>query len=62
MAHTGRQKVLKFDANYHGHVDQTLLILEDGQVRHEYRGLPEESLRRTKVIQFNDAAALEAAP
>ena len=60
-AHTGRQKVLKFDANYHGHVDQTLVILEDGLVRHEYRGLPEESLQRTKVIQFNDAAALEAA-
>jgi glutamate-1-semialdehyde 2,1-aminomutase len=60
-AHTRRPKVLKFDANYHGHVDQTLVILEDGQVRHEYRGLPEEPLQRTKVIQFNDAAALEAA-
>jgi glutamate-1-semialdehyde aminotransferase len=60
-AHTGRPKVLKFDANYHGHVDQTLVILEDGQVTHEYRGLPQESLQRTKVIQFNDAAALEAA-
>ena len=59
-ATTGRQKVLKFDANYHGHVDQTLVVLKDGEVKHEYRGLPEESLRGVKVIQFNDVAALEA--
>jgi glutamate-1-semialdehyde 2,1-aminomutase len=60
-AHTGRQKVLKFDANYHGHVDQTLVVLQDGEIRHEYRGLPEESLRGVKVIQFNDIDALEQA-
>jgi glutamate-1-semialdehyde 2,1-aminomutase len=60
-AQTGRQKVLKFDANYHGHVDQTLVVLADGEIKHEYRGLPEESLRGVKVIQFNDVAALERA-
>jgi glutamate-1-semialdehyde 2,1-aminomutase len=60
-AQTGRQKVLKFDANYHGHVDQTLVVLEDGVIKHEYRGLPEESLRAVKVIQFNDVVALERA-
>lgn len=60
-AQTGRQKVLKFDANYHGHVDQGLVVLKDGEIEHEYRGLPEESLRGVKVIQFNDVAALERA-
>ena len=60
-ARTGRQKVLKFDANYHGMIDQTLVVLEDGKVKHEYSGLAEESLRSIKVIQFNDVAALEAA-
>ncbi len=60
-AATGRQKVLLFDGKYHGHIDQTLVRLEDGRVQPEELGLPAGVIEQTRVIQFNDPAALKAA-
>ncbi|SRR6266545_114039 len=58
---TGREKLVKFDANYHGHLDHTMVVLDDGVVKPEYRGLSADAVRTTKVIQFNDVGALDAA-
>jgi len=38
-ARTGRQKVVVFDGKYHGHLEPTLGIVEDGRVLPEYTGL-----------------------
>jgi len=58
---TGRDIVLMFDAKYHGEGDATLVILEDGEVVPESRGLPPEIAAQARIVQFNDVAALEAA-
>jgi glutamate-1-semialdehyde 2,1-aminomutase len=58
---TGREIVLMFDAKYHGEGDATLVILQDGQVVPESRGLPPEIAAHARIVQFNDVAALEAA-
>lgn len=60
-AATDRDKVLVFDGKYHGHLDDTLVALEDGRLRPEEEGLPASVTDHTRVIQFNDAAALEQA-
>jgi glutamate-1-semialdehyde 2,1-aminomutase len=58
---TGREVVLVFDGKYHGHLDPTLVVLENGDLRPEYLGLPRGTEARTRVIPFNDADALEHA-
>jgi glutamate-1-semialdehyde 2,1-aminomutase len=58
---TGREIVLVFDGKYHGEVDSTLVVLEEGRVVPEMRGLPAWVSGQARVIQFNDVAALEAA-
>ncbi len=58
---TGREAVLLFDGKYHGEGDATLVILEDGEVAPESRGLPPGVAGQARVIQFNDVAALRAA-
>lgn len=58
---TGRQKILMFDGGYQGHLDDTLVVRIDGAVRHEMSGLPERAIRNTKLVDFNDLAAVEAA-
>jgi glutamate-1-semialdehyde 2,1-aminomutase len=60
-ATTGRERILKFDANYHGHLDATMLVVEGGAVAPEYQGQDLASTRSTKVIPFNDPGALEEA-
>jgi glutamate-1-semialdehyde 2,1-aminomutase len=60
---TGREKILVFNGCYHGSVDETMVRLVDGKpvnrpgLAGEFRDLT----LTTKVIEFNDAAALEAA-
>ncbi|RWG08757.1 MAG: aspartate aminotransferase family protein, partial [Mesorhizobium sp.] len=60
---TGREKILVFNGCYHGSVDETMVRLIDGKpvnragLAGEFRDLT----RATKVIEFNDIAALEAA-
>ncbi|MDE2249960.1 MAG: aminotransferase class III-fold pyridoxal phosphate-dependent enzyme [Gammaproteobacteria bacterium] len=60
---TGRSEVLVFDGCYHGTVDETLVCLVDGQPRARagQRGPPGDAAAHTRVIDFNDLAALEAA-
>ncbi len=60
---TGRSKVLVFNYCYHGTVDETFATLHDGVVgpRSGNLGPQIDPSLTTKVIEFNDIPALEAA-
>jgi glutamate-1-semialdehyde 2,1-aminomutase len=60
---TGRPKILVFNWCYHGTVDETFITLENGvsKARRGNVGPPVDPLLTTKVIEFNDVAALERA-
>jgi glutamate-1-semialdehyde 2,1-aminomutase len=60
---TGRSKILVFNWCYHGTVDETLGILTDGVVRSRPGdiGPPVDPALTTKIVEFNDLDALEAA-
>jgi glutamate-1-semialdehyde 2,1-aminomutase len=60
---TGRPKILVHDWCYHGTVDETLAVLDNGKVvaRATNVGPAFDPAATTKVVPFNDLAALEAA-
>ncbi|HEY2121080.1 MAG TPA: transaminase [Candidatus Acidoferrum sp.] len=59
---TGRDKILLFDGKYHGHFDQTLVELDDsGNLVPEERGLPASVIEQTRIVPFNEVAALARA-
>jgi glutamate-1-semialdehyde 2,1-aminomutase len=60
---TGRPKILVFNWCYHGTVDETFITLANGvfTVRRGNVGPPVDPSVTTKVIEFNDVAALERA-
>jgi len=60
---TGRPKILVFNWCYHGTVDETLVILQDGipRMRPGNIGPAVDPVETTRVIEFNDLAALEEA-
>ncbi len=58
---TGREKILVFDGKYHGHLEPTLGVLEDGRVRPEYTGLASEAMANLRIVPFNDLGAVERA-
>ena len=58
---TGRDVVLVFDGKYHGHVDATLAVLDDGMVKPEYFGLSSGATANTRIVAFNDVATLQSA-
>jgi glutamate-1-semialdehyde 2,1-aminomutase len=60
---TGRKKILIFNWCYHGTVDETFITLHDGipQARPGNIGPAVDPTLTTKVIEFNDLPALEAA-
>jgi glutamate-1-semialdehyde 2,1-aminomutase len=60
---TGRQKVLVFNGCYHGSVDDTFVRLKDGRpiLRPGLIGQAVDVTKTTKVVEFNDLPALEAA-
>ncbi len=60
---TARPKVLVFNWCYHGTVDETFATLVDGEVgpRRGNLGPPVDPRETTKVVEFNDVDALEAA-
>lgn len=60
-ATTGREIVVVFDGKYHGHLDTTLVVLEDGEVIPEEHGLPSSITGQARIVPFNDIAALAAA-
>ncbi|MGA2421385.1 MAG: aspartate aminotransferase family protein [Candidatus Acidiferrum sp.] len=60
---TQRAKILVFNYCYHGTVDETLASLRDGVVgpRRGNIGPPVDPAATTRVVEFNDLNALEAA-
>ena len=61
---TGRQKVLVFNYCYHGSVDEAFIILDEEGTpmsRPSNIGPQVDPIYTTKVIEFNDIAALETA-
>ena len=60
-AHTGRDVVLVFDGKYHGHLDATLAVVQDGAVVPEYMGLPRDVTGDVRIVGFNDVVAVERA-
>ncbi|MDE2446103.1 MAG: aspartate aminotransferase family protein [Alphaproteobacteria bacterium] len=60
---TGRQKILVFNHCYHGCVDDTFVTADDGHVVmvDGLVGEPRDLTAFTKVVEFNDVTALEAA-
>jgi len=60
---TGRKLILVFNWNYHGTVDETLITLSNGVVgpRRGNIGPAVNPAVTTRVIEFNDTVALEAA-
>ncbi|HWA44343.1 MAG TPA: transaminase [Hypericibacter adhaerens] len=60
---TGRPKILVFNGCYHGTVDETIVSLENGKPRSRRGnvGPAFDPTADTRVIEFNDLAALEAA-
>lgn len=63
-AATGREKVLKFDGCYHGHLDSLLVKAGSGlagEASSDSAGVPESIARNTIVVPLNDLAAFERA-
>ena len=60
---TGRPRILVFNGCYHGAVDETMVSLEDGRAvnRKGLAGEFRDLIKGTKVVEFNDLPALEAA-
>lgn len=61
---TGRSKILVFNYCYHGSVDETFIVLDEEGTpmsRPNNMGPQIDPLFTTKVIEFNDIAALETA-
>ncbi len=60
---TGRETILAFNGCYHGSVDETMVRLKDGRAinRPGLAGEFRDLTRATKVVEFNDLPALEAA-
>ena len=59
---TGRPKVLVFNYCYHGSVDESYIVLDEEGTpmsRPNNMGPPIDPLHTSKVIEFNDIAALE---
>lgn len=60
---TGRKKILVFNHCYHGCVDDTFVTADGGKVKmvDGLVGEPRDLTAFTKVVEFNDVVALEAA-
>jgi glutamate-1-semialdehyde 2,1-aminomutase len=60
---TGRKKILVFNHCYHGAVDDTFVGCDNGRVEQfpDLVGEPRDLTQFTKVVEFNDIAALDAA-
>ena len=60
---TGRKLILVFNGCYHGTVDETFIAIHEGKAisRRGNAGPPVDPTITTRVIEFNDIPALEAA-
>ncbi len=60
---TGRSTIVKFAGCYHGHVDALLVRAGSGALTHGHpdsAGVPPALAAETRVLEFNDTAAVEA--
>ncbi|HEU4581932.1 MAG TPA: glutamate-1-semialdehyde 2,1-aminomutase [Polyangiaceae bacterium] len=60
---TGRAVIVKFDGAYHGHSDSLLVKAGSGAATFgapDSAGVPEDLVRNTATLAYNDTAALEA--
>lgn len=60
---TGRDKILKFEGCYHGHVDSLLVKAGSGALTHGHpdsAGIPDALAALTITVPFNDLAAVQA--
>jgi glutamate-1-semialdehyde 2,1-aminomutase len=60
-AATGREVALLFDGHYHGHFDEGLIDLQEGQLVPAQRGLAKATAGKVRIAQFNDVDALRRA-
>jgi len=58
---TGRDVVVLFQGHYHGHFEEGLVDLQDGQAAAVQRGLSKSVTGRVRIAQFNDPDTLRAA-
>ena len=58
---TGREVIVLFQGHYHGHFEEGLVDLADGQASPMQRGLSKGVTGRVRIAQFNDAGTLQAA-
>jgi len=61
---TGRDKIIKFEGCYHGHVDSLLVKAGSGALTHgqpDSAGVPKAFADLTLALPFNDIAALQSA-
>jgi glutamate-1-semialdehyde 2,1-aminomutase len=58
---TGREVIVLFQGHYHGHFEEGLVDLEDGQASPVQRGLSKGVTGRVRIAQFNDPGTLRAA-
>jgi glutamate-1-semialdehyde 2,1-aminomutase len=58
---TGREVVVLFEGHYHGHLEEGLVDLADGQARAVQRGLAKGATGRVRIAQFNSPGTLRAA-
>jgi glutamate-1-semialdehyde 2,1-aminomutase len=58
---TGREVIVLFQGHYHGHFEEGLVDLADGQPRPVQRGLAKGVTGRVRIAQFNDTGTLRAA-
>jgi glutamate-1-semialdehyde 2,1-aminomutase len=56
---TGRDLIVVFRGHYHGHLDDTLVAGDEESGRPELLGLNARAAADTRVVPFNDLAALE---
>ena len=58
---TGREVIVLFQGHYHGHFEEGLVDLADGQASPVQRGLSKGVTGRVRIAQFNDAGTLREA-
>jgi glutamate-1-semialdehyde 2,1-aminomutase len=58
---TGRDVIVLFQGHYHGHFEEGLVDLADGQASPVQRGLSKGVTGRVRIAQFNDVGTLRAA-
>ena len=61
--HTGRDKIVKFEGNYHGHTDSLLVKAGSGALTHgepSSPGIPASLAEHTITLPYNDIDALDA--